>query len=219
MLLLVSEELSNDPRFGGLFNHPPALCPLSVVHPETHLSNIHLMDQLMQIKKKYDSMMAFLMEGGTFIASPKDADNLELKRIATRSETSKNLNEKGIERFQAQDMEAAEIHFKRAIDADPNFSESYNNLGVLYWQKGLSEEAFANIGEVLRRNPEDADAVLNFGNMCKIAGLEEEAKDALQSFLQRHPESEEVRKLLDRIEEESEWTEMKEIPWNGAKPS
>jgi tetratricopeptide (TPR) repeat protein len=198
MLLLVSEELSNDPRFGGLFNHPPALCPLSLVHPETHLSNIRLMDQLMQIKKKYDSMMNFLIEGGTLIAVPKDKDNLELKRVASQSETSKNQNEKGIERFQEQDLEAAETYFQRAVAADPGFSEAYNNLAVLYWQKGLSDKAFVNVGEALRLNPDDLDAIVNFVEMCKAAGLNEKAREAMSAYLSRHPEA---REIADRVHE------------------
>lgn len=199
MLLFVSDSKSENPRYQNLSKTSSPATPLSVVHPQTHKSNIYLMDQLMQIKQKYDAMMALLMKGGTFISVPKDNSNLDLKRIASELETSRNLNDKGVKFYQDQNFDAAESQFQQAIELDPDFAEPYNNLSVLYWQKGLSEKAFVYVTKALRRNPEDLDTIINFGNMCKALGFPEKAREALEAFLQRNPITTEIDELLKEV--------------------
>jgi len=199
MLLFVSNSQSENPRHQTLFKTPPLKTPLSAVHPETHKSNIYLMDQLMQIKQKYDAMMELLLKGGTFISVSDDEDKLELRRVASKSETSENFNDRGVEYYGSQNLEAAETQFQRSIEVDPDFSEPYNNLAVLYWRKGDSEKAFVYVSKALRRNPNDIDTIINFGNISKALGFPAKAREALEAFLHHHPESGEARKLLKEI--------------------
>jgi len=199
MLLFVSNSQSENPRHQKLFKTPSLKTPLSAVHPETHKSNIYLMDQLMQIKQKYDAMMELLLKGGTFISVSDDEDKLELKRVASKSETSENFNNRGVEYYGSQNLEAAETQFQRAIEVDPDFSEPYNNLAVLYWRKGDSKKAFVYVSKALRRNPNDIDTIINFGNISKALGFPAKAREALETFLQKNPITNEIGQLLKEV--------------------
>jgi len=200
MLLFAAEAKSEDPRYKKLFNQPPARGPFALVHPETHKSNIHLMDQMMQIKQKYDAIMDLLMKGGTFISVPKDKENLELKRMASKPEILKNLNNMGVKYYQDLNYEGAEAQFQLAIEMDPNFAESYNNLAVLLWQKGFSDKAFDQVNEALRLDPDDPDTIINFANMCTSIGFPEKAQEAMSAYLKRHPDATEVEAFLTELE-------------------
>ena len=106
----------------------------------------------------------------------------------------------GVKYYQDQNYEAAEAQFQLAIEMDPNFAESYNNLAVLLWHKGFSDKAFDQVSEALRLDPDDPDTIINFANMCTSIGFPEKAQEAMSAYLKRHPDATEVEAFLTELE-------------------
>ncbi len=63
----------------------------------------------------------------------------------------------GIVRTRIGDSAAAEVAFKRALDANAGNTEAYNQLGMLYRRSGRHEEARFIYNEGLKQAPDYAD--------------------------------------------------------------
>jgi tetratricopeptide (TPR) repeat protein len=63
----------------------------------------------------------------------------------------------GIVRTMLGDSDAAEIAFKRAVDADAGHAEAWNQLGMLYRRTGRLEEARTAYNAGLQGNPKHSN--------------------------------------------------------------
>ena len=66
-------------------------------------------------------------------------------------------------------------HYTRAIDLNPNLTEVYNNLGLIYEQKGDYQKAIENFDRAIDLNPDFAGAYSNLGLVYERKKDHEEA--------------------------------------------
>lgn len=77
----------------------------------------------------------------------------------------------------SQDAEVGAIQsLRRALDADPNFVEAHNNLGVLLHRARNEAEAIRHLRRAIELRPDFAEAYLNLSNALKADGQLEEAE-------------------------------------------
>lgn len=124
---------------------------------------------------------------------------LEAARLAVRDKlgnAADHLNAEG-EVFYAQgDIEAASECFKKARIADPNFTASYNNLIVLYWESGQTDLALDILADALEHAPNDRDLVINGAQILAALELTDEAQGLCERYLETFPDDAAVRALL-----------------------
>ena len=118
----------------------------------------------------------------------------------TTHQTAAQYNAEAKQLYEAGNIEEAERHFKRAIRTDASFVETYNNLAVLYWQRGEIGVALYNLTQALRTQPDNLDAVVNYGLICREIDRVDMAQQTFQIYLQRNPDVAEVRELLAELE-------------------
>ncbi|MBI5787558.1 MAG: tetratricopeptide repeat protein [Candidatus Schekmanbacteria bacterium] len=63
--------------------------------------------------------------------------------------------------FKDKKLDDAIKSYKRALEEDPELLEAYNNLGVIYTQKGWFKSAIKNFKMAIKNNPYYADAHFN----------------------------------------------------------
>jgi peptidoglycan/LPS O-acetylase OafA/YrhL len=68
-------------------------------------------------------------------------------------------------------------HFQAALKLNPDLSEAYNNLGILYNAKGMYEKAIEHYKHALSLTPSSPDAHYNLGNVYMMKGLMHEAEE------------------------------------------
>jgi len=95
--------------------------------------------------------------------------------------------------------------YKTALRLDPKYLEARNNLGnALARVAGREEEAIAEYEEALRVRPDFFEAHSNLGSLlAKMPGRKQEAISHLQAALAIRPNAELVRRLLNRLQEDS----------------
>lgn len=72
--------------------------------------------------------------------------------------------------------EEAIVHYSKALQINPMYTEAHNSLGVLFASKGNFNDAFYHYKEALRINPKYSGAYYNLG---KIYANKGEIKDAI----------------------------------------
>jgi tetratricopeptide (TPR) repeat protein len=91
---------------------------------------------------------------------------------------------------------AALRSFARRID--PADAGAHNNLGVLYYQKGLIPEAIAAFGRALELDPKMQVAQANLEIACRDSGHFDRRVAELQERLRRSPDDHDARWELGR---------------------
>ncbi|QDT63494.1 TPR repeat-containing protein YrrB [Calycomorphotria hydatis] len=89
----------------------------------------------------------------------------------------------------ANQLDKAAGNFRKAIEADPQYSEAYNNLGIVLGRLGQHEEAAEHFQKAVKLNPLNAEAVVSLGNTYLIAGKRGEAMQTYRRALQIKPDS------------------------------
>ena len=88
----------------------------------------------------------------------------------------------------AQGSDVAAIQSLRsAIDADPNFVEAHNNLGVLLHRARNEQEAISHLSLAIELRPDFAEAFLNLSNAYKGNGQLVESEQAIRRALEARP--------------------------------
>ena len=103
--------------------------------------------------------------------------------------------------FQKGDIEGAESRFLEAIRHTPGFADGYNNLGVLWWQKGASEQALEYLTAGLRIAPDHQELVSNSVEILRSLGREQEARRLCEQYLNQHPEDIAIKGLMQGLDE------------------
>jgi tetratricopeptide (TPR) repeat protein len=123
---------------------------------------------------------------------------------------SDDLLRKGQEKMRDKDYAGAIVYFESAHKADPynknvykNLSVAYNNLAVLYAERGELDNAVRNGLQALRFDPDNApikEQVAVFYNNLALSMLDsgkyKNAKDAMEKALEYSPDSEVLKKNL-----------------------
>ena len=132
-------------------------------------------------------------------------------------DAARRYNERGLDRLDAGDLDAAEKAFSQALAADVEFGPAHNNLGKVYfqqrdWYRAAWEFEYArklmprrpepanNLGLVLERAGELDRAVERFREAVNLAPDHVEYKANLaRALVRRGDRTREVRTLLEDV--------------------
>jgi len=155
--------------------------------------------------RNYTQMISYGYEQGIpglFRSNPAEAAYLSAKQLRERLPegnleipppppgsglTGESLEEalcrQGEWLFQKGDIEGAESRFLEAIRHAPGFADGYNNLGVLWWQRGASERALEYLTAGLRITPDHRELISNSTEILVSLGREQEARTLCEHHL------------------------------------
>jgi Tfp pilus assembly protein PilF len=108
------------------------------------------------------------------------------------------LNDMGFFYYQRERYAEAEDKLRRSVEADPNHTRAWNNLGLTLAWTGRTEEAYnAFINAV---SPAEANA--NLGVVLAQQGRYEEAELRLERAMRQQPDLQRYQSVLDAIRKE-----------------
>lgn len=93
----------------------------------------------------------------------------------------------------------AETAFHEVLKLNPNTTNIYNSLGILYRRTRDYHKAIQAYEKALRVDPEDENIFFNLGRACCDADLHNRAQVYLRRALELCPEFHEARELLQSI--------------------
>gem|GEM_PF-997989 len=102
--------------------------------------------------------------------------------------------------FQDGDIDGAESKFLEAIQHAPGFADGYNNLGVLYWQKGETELALEYFTTGLRLVPDHPELVINSVEVMIALDCAQDARELCEAYLSTHPDDASIAGLMRRLD-------------------
>lgn len=106
------------------------------------------------------------------------------------------LYEKGTQLLDQGDYGAAIIHFKNALEKDPNYAAARFQLGVAYLEAGRFDQAEAEFQKTLRLNPYDKRVSLHLGRIENSRHNTEKAREHLRTYLEEYPDDAEAYEQL-----------------------
>lgn len=96
-----------------------------------------------------------------FIKKGKEKGSLVVKiNLAALEHVNKGMNAARQGR-----IEEAVLEFKTALKIEPETSDAYFGLGMVYQQKGLLEEALSYYKKSIESDPTNTDAMFNIGSI------------------------------------------------------
>jgi superkiller protein 3 len=75
----------------------------------------------------------------------------------------------------------------KAVEISPQFSKSYNKLGLIYLQRGEKEKSIAMLNRALKLNPDDPEIYHNFGYIYIQMGEQQKAEAMYKKALEADP--------------------------------
>jgi len=108
--------------------------------------------------------------------------------IGCKGYTKESLNTEGEALFKQGNYNGAIVHYKNALEKDPNFVVARFNLGLAYLETGKLEQAEREFQKVQLQNPHDGR--INF-QLARIANFQNKpavAVPLLMDFLKDHPD-------------------------------
>ena len=90
-------------------------------------------------------------------------------------------------RYRLDDAGAAVVHYRRAIEAEPDFMQAYVNLGRLYYQLDSHGDAIVIFKRALAIEPDNAELYLLLGDCYLQAGSSSEAVYAYEQARELEP--------------------------------
>lgn len=108
------------------------------------------------------------------------------------------LNRQGV-RLLSGDEEALN-EFAKAIEMNPDFMAAHNNIGKVYWKKGVVRSALKHFLKALKIDPYDRTTVLNCGQLLAEYGRIKDATKLYWSYLQKNPNDNEITQALENLD-------------------
>jgi choline-sulfatase len=105
---------------------------------------------------------------------------------------------------QLGDEVAARADLRHALEVDPQYAPSLEEMAATLVDEGKVEEAILYLRRLVRAKPEDPDAHYNLGVAARTLGSREEASRELQEFLSLAPDdarAPRVRQVLQALRE------------------
>jgi len=109
------------------------------------------------------------------------------------------LNNEGEIAFNEANMDYAEVCFLQAHKVDPANTEVFNNLVVLYWQKGDVSKSLDYLADGMLLNRSDRNLVVNGGQILVELNQIDEAKQLYSNYLLSNPDDPDVAERLSVI--------------------
>ncbi len=94
----------------------------------------------------------------------------------------------GLAYLEENNLNEAEIKFKKLIEIAPDEANGYANLALVYIRKADYDKAEEQIKNALQRSPDEPDIRLNLAEIYELTGRESEAIATLESTLKTTPD-------------------------------
>jgi len=102
--------------------------------------------------------------------------------------------------FLERDMDSeAEEAYKEVLKINPDTTNVYNSLGILYRKQGKFEESLKQYHLAIKVNPDDENILYNLGRALLDADRIDEARNTFDRALELNPEFTEARNMLQAI--------------------
>lgn len=105
-----------------------------------------------------------------------------------KGHTSESLNAEGEALFQQGNYNGAIVHYKNALEKDPNFVPARFNLGLAYIETGKMDQAEREFRKVLLQNPYDGRVNFQLGRIANFQNKPAVAVPLIMAYLQEHPD-------------------------------
>ncbi|PCI74807.1 MAG: hypothetical protein COB20_14420 [SAR86 cluster bacterium] len=112
------------------------------------------------------------------------------KRITEQQVVSLFYSNKSIEALLDQDLPLAYVYTKQALEADPDSSIAWNNLGVLYARVGRQDSSMAAYERAIELDDNMYSAKSNLANSFRASGQQlqaESIEQEIESFRNQNP--------------------------------
>ncbi len=107
--------------------------------------------------------------------------------IGCKGYTKESLNTEGKTLLQEGNYNGAIVHFKNALEKDPNFLEARYNLGLAYLETGKLEQAEREFQKLLLQNPQEGRINLQLARIANFQNKPAVAVPLLTAYLKDHP--------------------------------
>lgn len=120
---------------------------------------------------------------------PAAAVELYDRLLATRTDSPKLWNERGVALHQAGRVQEAVASYKRAAEEERGYALAHNNLGVAEYHLGHHDAAIDALRAALEAQPSFVKARLNLALLLIVAGHAQHALEAYRQVLAVEPEN------------------------------
>ena len=167
-------------------------------------SFIEKLDDALKISYRQASPEELYSQAHERLADGDNAGALDLldRIIELDPQNALAHNDRGVLSFEQNDKEKALLHYERAVDLAPENITFLKNLADFYWvERGDAGKALKQYLQALRVAPSDVETLLNCGQICMALKKNEDAHDFFKRAQQLEPWNENVKKLLDDLEQ------------------
>ena len=119
---------------------------------------------------------------------------------------------KGLDFYKMGLYDEAVTNFKKAVEADPEFTDAYYNLGSVYEFLQQYDEALSVFKQVIIRNPEDYDSVYRAAWLSYKTGDNEHAATYLSLIPSTSSRAQDAKNLYGLLGIEPKWMDTSSIP-------
>jgi len=117
--------------------------------------------------------------------------------VATKRPANQRAhNNMGIDLARLGNVPEALVHYRLALQLDPNFGEAHHNLANALWQTGQSEEALQHYHVALLIKPDDIKIHTKLGNVLQQMGRTQDAIDQYEQAIHINPDYAEAHNNL-----------------------
>jgi tetratricopeptide (TPR) repeat protein len=148
-----------------------------------------------ELSELYSTLGAILSQLGQFL----EAVEMHKKSLELLPEDAIGHYQLGNTYLRVNDMENAELFFRKAIALDKNFPPAHGNLGLLLMQKGEYTEAEEHIKKLLLLAPQDPSAYAIFANLQAQQGRIAEAVALYRQALRLDPGARDIELQLNSL--------------------
>ncbi|EPR37250.1 PEP-CTERM system TPR-repeat lipoprotein [Desulfovibrio sp. X2] len=121
---------------------------------------------------------------------------LALLLLGCQSNTKESLNAKGESLFKEGNYNGAIIHYKNALEKDPNYVDARFNLGLAYIETKKLDQAEREFQKVLLLNPYDKRVNLELGRIANLQNKPDKAVPLLEKYQADNPKDAAVYEQL-----------------------
>jgi len=147
-----------------------------------------------------------LPEKTDIVAAPQDESTSRRTGGATHEPSAPattaavDYNAEGMREAQAGNMQAAAALFEKAVQAEPENSNAWNNLGLAQRKIGRNEEALRAYQRAITVKPDFALVYKNLGIVLEQMGKKQEAAQAYRKYAELNPSATDARAARDKAE-------------------
>ncbi len=110
-------------------------------------------------------------------------------------------NDLGVLHYQTGNMLAAEKHYEKAVEIEPDNVVFRKNLADFYCvAQGRVEEAMQIYVDLLAQTPDDVEILMALGQICALLEKQEDARRFYEMALNAEPWNAQARQLVDEME-------------------